>query len=107
MKGKPIGGWLWVIMINIIASRLQILISIITTIEELLADDWNLYFQTTDERLPIRMNIYVYFILSMVIGLIITIWSLVSFFQRKRKFTSIFMGLLGYFLLTGVLNRAN
>lgn len=102
-NGKPIGGWLWVIMVVVMASGLQILISIVTTTNELLADDWNLYFQTTDELLRIRMNIYLFLIISMVIGLGILIWSLVNFFHRKKKFPAIFLGLLGYFILTEVL----
>jgi magnesium-transporting ATPase (P-type) len=103
IKATPIGGWLWVVMIVIIASGLQILISIITITTELLADDWNLYVHSTDELLRTRINIYVYLILSMVIGLVITVWSLVNFFQRKKRFPAIFLGLLGYFILTEVL----
>ena len=103
INGRPIGGWLWVIMVIVMASGLQLLISIVTTTNELLADDWNLYFQTTDELLQTRMNIYAFLIISMVIGLGILIWSLVNFFQRKKKFPTIFLGLLGYFILTEVL----
>lgn len=103
IKDKPIGGWLWVIMIVLIGSGLQILISIITTTKELILDDWNLYFQTTDELLQIRINIYFYLILTMTIGLMILIWSLVDFFKRKKRFTAIFLGLLGYFIVTEVL----
>ncbi|MGD1890573.1 MAG: DUF2569 family protein [Cyclobacteriaceae bacterium] len=103
ISGKPIGGWLWVIMVILIASGLQILISIATTINEVLADDWNLYFQTTDGLLRARINIYAYLIVSMTIGLGILIWSLMNFFKRKKKFPAIFLGLLGYFILTEIL----
>lgn len=102
-NGKPIGGWLAVIMIMLIATCLQFLISIVTTVNELLADDWNLYFQTADELLKIRMNIYAYLIISMLIGLGLLVWNLVIFFQRKKKFPAIFLGLLGYIILTEVL----
>jgi|GEM_PF-5311786 uncharacterized BrkB/YihY/UPF0761 family membrane protein len=100
---KPIGGWLWVIMVVIIASGLQILISIVTTINELIAEDWNQYFDTADELLRTRVHIYAYLIISMIIGLGILIWSLVNFFKRKKNFPAIFLGLLGYFILTEVL----
>lgn len=102
-NGKPIGGWLWVIMVVIIASGLQILISIVTTTSELLADEWNQYFETVDELLRIRVNIYAFLIISMTIGLGILVWSLVNFFKRKKRFPAIFLGLLGYFILTEVL----
>jgi len=102
-NGKPIGGWLWVIMVVIIASGLQILISIVTTTNELLADEWNQYFETVDELLRIRVNIYAFLIISMTIGLGILVWSLVNFFKRKKRFPAIFLGLLGYFILTEVL----
>ncbi len=102
-NGKPIGGWLWVIMVVIIASGFQILISIVTTMNELLADDWSQYIVTDDELLRTRVNIYAYLIVSMTIGLGIVIWSLVNFFTRKKRFPAIFLGLLGYFILTEVL----
>jgi len=101
--GKRIGGWLWVIMAMIIASGLQISISVITTISEFLSDDWIHYFQPTDELLRIRINIYLHLILSMIFGIAILIWSLVAFFKRKRKFPTIFLGLLGYLILTEIL----
>ena len=103
MYGKPIGGWLWVVMVVIMASGLQIFISIVTTTNELLADDWKQYFESVDELLRIRVNIYAFLILSMTIGLGILVWSLVNFFKRKKRFPAIFLGLLGYFILTEVL----
>lgn len=101
--GKPIGGWLWVIMVMIVASGLQILISVVTTISELILDDWMYYFQPTDELLRTRINIYLYLIISMAIGIGILVWSLLSFFKRKKKFPAIFLGLLGYFIVTEIL----
>ncbi|SFB54050.1 DUF2569 family protein [Algoriphagus aquimarinus] len=101
--GKPIGGWLWVIMIMIIGSGLQILISLITTINQLLSDDWTSYFHTIDELLQTRIHIYTYLILSMIIGLGILVWSLATFFKRKKKFPPIFLGLLGYLILAEIL----
>ncbi|WP_215226692.1 DUF2569 family protein [Echinicola shivajiensis] len=103
VNGRSIGGWLWVIMVILIASGLQVLISIVTTFSELLTDDWKLYYKATDELLQIRINIYAYLIVSMVIGLGILVWSLVLFFKRKKKFPAIFLGLLGYFILTEIL----
>ncbi len=43
------------------------------------------YFQTTDELLITRLNIYAFLIISMMIGLGMLIWSLVHFFQRKKN----------------------
>ncbi len=102
-SGKPIGGWLWVIMVMIVASGLQILISVVSTISEFLSDDWIYYFQPTDELLRTRINIYLFLIISMIIGLGLIGWSLRSFFKRKKKFPAIFLGLLGFFILTEVL----
>lgn len=102
-SGKLIGGWLWVIMVMIAASGLQILISVVTTISEFLSDDWMYYFKPTDELLRTRINIYLYLIISMAIGIGILIWSLLSFFKRQKKFPAIFLGLLGYFILTEIL----
>ena len=102
-SGKPIGGWLWVIMVMLVASGLQILISVVTTISELLLDDWMSYFQSTDELLRTRINIYLYLIISMAIGIGILVLSLLSFFKRKKKFPAIFLGLLGYFIVTEIL----
>jgi hypothetical protein len=44
MEGKPIGGWIWVIMVGMIGSYLQLFISILTTIDKSLAC-WNNFFQ--------------------------------------------------------------
>lgn len=101
--GKQLGGWLWVIMIILIGSGLQILISLSITVNELLADDWDSYFLTIDELLQTRINIYSYLIISMIVGLGILVWSLVTFFKRKKKFPSIFLGLLGYLIVTEIL----
>jgi len=103
MNGRPIGGWLWVIMIVIIANGIQVFISIITTLNELFADDWNQYFRTEDVLLLTRIKIYAFLIISMTIGLGILVWCLVSFFKRRKRFPAIFLGLLGYFILAEVL----
>lgn len=103
MKGKPIGGWLWVIMVILIGSAIQLIISILTTLNEFLAYDWQMFFHTNDNLLKIRIYIYAYLIISVVIGLGILVWSLIIFFQKKKKFPTVFIGLLGYFILTEVL----
>lgn len=103
ISGKPIGGWLWVIMVIIIANTIQISVNIITTVSEFLSDDWRHYFQPTDELTTIRINIYLYLIISMIVSFGISIWSFALFIKRKKKFTSVFLGLLGYFLLTEIL----
>jgi hypothetical protein len=83
--GRPIGGWLWVIMLMILVSGLQIFITVVTTISELLLDDWRYYFQPTDELLRTRINLYLYLIISMAIGIAILVWSLFCFFNVKRN----------------------
>ena len=65
MKGKPIGGWLWVIMVILLGSAIQLIISILTTLNEFLADDWQMFFQTNDNLLKIRIYIYAYLIISL------------------------------------------
>ncbi len=102
-NGKPIGGWLSIIMIMLIATSLSVIIDIVSTIEELLADDWSLYFETTDHLLKTRINIYAFIIISLLIALGLLIWNLNIFFHRKKKFPAVFLGLLGYFILTEVL----
>ncbi|MCZ8214835.1 MAG: DUF2569 family protein, partial [Cyclobacteriaceae bacterium] len=102
-SGKPIGGWLWLILVMMVANGLQIVISLVTIVSQLLSDDWALYFQTTDELLKTRINIYFYLIISMAIGIGLVIWSILIFFQRKKNFPAIFLGLLGYFILTEIL----
>ena len=101
--GKPLGGWLWVIMIMLVASCLQNAISVATTTSELLSDDWNNYFYPTDGLLRTRIHIYLYLIISMVIGIAIMIWCLWLFFKRMKKFPVIFLGLLGYLILIEIL----
>lgn len=62
-----------------------------------------MFFHTTDDLLKIRINIYAYLIISMTIGLGILILSSIKFFQRKKKFPVVFIGFLGYIILTEVL----
>ncbi|MBK0404798.1 DUF2569 family protein [Adhaeribacter sp. BT258] len=102
-KGKPITGWLWLVGISMIASLLTIIISLTTTITEFLQDDWQQYFQTTDNLLKIRISIYLYLIIAMVVSLIILIWTLKSFFQRRKAFINLFLGLIGYSILTEII----
>ena len=64
VTAKPIGGWLWVVMLILIASGLQIIIHLVSTTNELFVDEWKEYFGTTDELLKLRVNIYFYLILS-------------------------------------------
>jgi len=103
ISGEPIGGWLWLLMVIIIASGLQMVISVIMTTTEFLEDNWKRYFQPTDNLLKLRIHIYFYLISSMIIGIGILVWSLFSFFKCKRKFPAIFLGLLGYLILTEVI----
>jgi hypothetical protein len=103
IKGKPIGGWLWVLMVSIIASTLSIIIEVFTTTQQLLTDDWKLYFQHLDELLQARIHIYLYLILSMTIAVGLLIWALISFFKRQKIFPAIFLGVLGFLILTEVL----
>ncbi|PWJ32903.1 DUF2569 family protein [Sediminitomix flava] len=98
-KENSIGGWLWVIIIVLLASGLQTILGIVTTFNEMLADDWSLYFQSTDELLKTRIKIYIYLISYMTINLGLIILSLVYFFQKKKKFVTIFLSLLGFALL--------
>ncbi len=103
ISGKPIGGWLWVIMVMLIANVIQISVNMVTAVTELLSDDWKHYFQQTDELTRIRINIYMYLIISMIIGFGLSVWSFVLFIKRKKRFPAIFLGLLGYFLLTEII----
>jgi magnesium-transporting ATPase (P-type) len=103
IAGTPIGGWLIVIMIVLIASGLRVVVDLITVIVELLDDNWTEYFQTPDKFLRIRVNIYLFLIISMAIGLCGVVWSLTNFFQRKKRFPAIFLSVLGYFIIIEVL----
>ncbi|GAA5039264.1 hypothetical protein GCM10011506_38250 [Marivirga lumbricoides] len=100
---KPIGGWLWVIMLMMIASALSMIIGIVTTTSELFSDDWSQYFQATDELLKVRVNIYGYLIISNIVGLVLLVWCLIVFFKKKHNFPAVFLGVLGYFILMEVL----
>ena len=85
------------------ASGIQFVIHLVPVVDALLMDDWPEYFATADQLLKLRVNIYGYLILSMSGGLGIIILSLWHFFKRKKTFSAIFLGLIGYLMLTEII----
>jgi hypothetical protein len=103
IQERPISGWLWLVGISVIASLITTGISLSTTIKEFLQDDWQQYLQTADNLLDLRISIYLYLMGAMVLSIGILVWALKSFFQRKKVFINIFLGFIGYSILTEVI----
>jgi hypothetical protein len=106
IKARPIGGWLWAIMVMLFASGLVTLVTLIRTAANLSPEEWFSYFSTSDKLVKQWILMHAYIIIVSLVALILIPLTLNSFFNRKKNFKDMFVGLLGFTFIAEIIRVA-
>jgi hypothetical protein len=106
IKARPIGGWLWVIMITLVIFGLITLGTFIQSTIAFLQTEWFSYFSISDKLVKQWILINAFLIFCSVGSLILVPLALNSFFKRKKNFKDMLVGLLGYMFIAQIIRSA-
>ncbi len=101
-KYNDIGGWLWVIMIILIGSGFSEAIGLIKLFINLFNENIGNFFSSDDKMIRFRIYFNVIMILLLSINLSLVIFCLFDFFNRKKRFTKLFLSLIGFFIISEI-----
>ena len=100
-KGRTIGGWLWAIAAMLIASLLASVVRVIYVGAEWFQNDGQSYYSgEADKLFWIRNSTYLFMFLTAMGAIVWAFFALRYFFQKKKKFVALFLGFIGYILVT-------